>query len=69
MAERDLTDEEFVDLAVALVRTMFDPEPPDPPERQRLARVHGRLRPTEPGLVGKPSPRRLRPVDGPPDPG
>jgi hypothetical protein len=39
MAERDLTDEEFVDLAVALVRVMFDPEPP---ERQRLTRVHGR---------------------------
>jgi hypothetical protein len=51
--ERDLTVEEFVDLAVALVRTMFDPEPPDPPERQRLSRVHG----------------RLRPVDGPPDMG
>jgi hypothetical protein len=68
MAERDLTDEEFVDLAVALVRTMFDPEPPDPPERQRLTRVHGRLRPSEPGFVGKP-PRRSPPADGPPDMG
>jgi hypothetical protein len=66
MAERDLTDEEFVDLAVALVRTMFDPEPPDPPERQRLTRVHGRLRPSEPGFVGG-SPRRSPPADGPPD--
>jgi hypothetical protein len=68
MTERDLSDEQFVDLAVALVRTMFDPEPPDPPERQRLSRVHGRLRPSEPGYVGKP-PWRSPPADGPPDMG
>jgi hypothetical protein len=61
--ERDLTDEQFVDLAVALVRVMFDPAP----ERQRLARIHGRRRPVEPGIVGKGRPRP--PADGPPDMG
>jgi hypothetical protein len=59
--ERDLSDEEFVDLAVALVRVMFDPAP----ERQRLTRVHGRRRPVEPGIVGKAQP--CPPADGPPD--
>lgn len=58
MAERDLTDEEFVDLAVTLVHVLFDPELPD---RQRLRRVHGRLRPRAENPVGGPLPET---VDG-----
>lgn len=58
MAERDLNDEQFVDLALVLVHVLFDPEPS---ERQRFRRVHGRLRPRTENPVGEPLPET---VDG-----
>jgi hypothetical protein len=59
--EPDLTREELAELAVVLGQIIFEQER----GQQRLARIHGRQRPVEPGLIGEVQPRP--PADGPPD--
>jgi hypothetical protein len=51
VTEPDLTPQQFADLTMALARLIFDN---DDPGRDRLDRVHGRLRPASRGLVGRP---------------